>query len=189
MATLNIEMYLHKQTQMYQSILHTTRKMKQTIAYQKNLKQHRTIPKHLSPHPLTLFGTTTLTETFKTQYRNLFFQHLDEVLIHNQTILELQQTKLTNIITDTERQLSTSKESTEKVTQYYHQFLADNKITNHETLPTLKAKLTKTTQPQTTPTTSTLTPSSLPNKTHQHHPKTANKPPHKQNQHPTMKNN
>ena len=152
MATLNIETYLHKQAHIYQSVLHSTKEIEQTIAYQNKLKQHGTIPKHLSPRPLTTFGTTTLTEAFKAQYRDLFFQHLDKVLIHNQTVLELQQTKLTNIITDTERHLSTSNESKDKITQYYHQFLTDNNITNHETLPTLKAKLITF---KTTPTTST----------------------------------
>ena len=88
--------------------------------------------------------------SLNTQHRDLFFQHLDEALIHNDAALELQQTKLTNIITDTECHLSTSTGGTGKITQYYHQFLASNRITNNKTLPALKAKLTKNTM-QTTP--------------------------------------
>ena len=42
-----------------------------------------------------------------------------EVLVHNEAALELQQTKLTNMITDTERHLSTATEGTDKITQYY----------------------------------------------------------------------
>ena len=155
MTSRNIEAYLQKQTQLYQHILHSTIELKRTIKHQNILKQNQTIPKQYLPRPLKTFGTTPLNETFTTQYRELFFQHLDKVLIHNQTSLKLQQTKLTNIITDTERQLSMSTESTDKIREYYHQFLANNNITNHETLPILKVKLTTSKTTPTTPTTPT----------------------------------
>ena len=152
MATPNIEAYLHKQTQLYQHVLRSTAELKQTIKHQNTIKQNQTIPKQHLPRPLKTFRTTPLNETFSKQYRELFFQHLDKILIHNETGLELQQTKLTNIITDTERQLSMSTESTDKIRQYYHQFLTINNITDHEALPTLKARLTT---PKTTPIAST----------------------------------
>ena len=120
------------------------------------MKHNQTIPKQYLPRPLTNFGTTSQGETFKTQYKDLFFQHLDKVLIHNQTNLELQQTKLTNIITDTERQLSTSTESTDQITLYYHQFMTNNNITNHQTLPSLKARLTNSATHTTTQKTNSL---------------------------------
>ena len=50
-----------------------------------------------------------------------------------------------------------STESTDKIGQYYHQFLTDNNITNHETLPILKVKLVTSKTTTTTPTTSTNT--------------------------------
>ena len=156
MATLNIEAYLQEQTQLYQHVLRSTTELKQTIKHQNTVKQNQTIPKQYLPRPLKTFGTTPLNEIFSKQYRELFSQHLDKVLIHNQTTLELQQTKLTNIITDTECQLSNSTESTDKKRQYYHQFLTDNNITNHEALPILKVKLA-TSKTTTTPTTSTNT--------------------------------
>ena len=142
MANTTLEAYLHQQSQLYQTLLHNVTVLKRTIQHQENMKHNQTIPKQYLPRPLTTFGTTSQGETFKTQYKDLLFQHLDKVLIHNQTNLELQQTKLTNIITDTERQLSTSTESTDQITLYYHQFMTNNKITNHQTLPSLKARLT-----------------------------------------------
>ena len=142
MADTTLEAYLHQQSQLYQTLLHNITVLKQTIQHQENVKHNQTIPKQYLPHPLTTFGTTTSYKTFKKQYKDLFFQHLEKVLIHNQTTLELQQTKLTNIIMDTEHQLSTSTESTDQITLYYHQFMTNNNITNHQTLPSLKARLT-----------------------------------------------
>lgn len=182
MATLNIEMYLQKQTQMYQHILQNTANLKQTIKYQNMLKQNKTIPKQYLSRPLKTFGTTLLNETFTIQYGNLFFQHLDKVLIHNQTSLELQQTKLTNIIADTERQLNMSTESTDKIRQYYYQFLTNNNITNHETLPILKAKLTTSQTTPTTPATSNRDSTDTLNSTEHNVPAT----PNTSNQGPTQ---
>ena len=135
MASLNIETYLQKQTQLYQHVLHSTIDLKQTIKHQNMLKENQTIPKKYLPRPLKIFGTTTLNETFTMQYRDLFFRHLKKVLIHNQTSLELQQTKLTNIITDTERQLTMLTESTDKIKQHYYQFLTNNNITTKHYQP------------------------------------------------------
>ena len=90
MATLNIEVYLQEQTQLYQQVLCSTTELKQTIKYQNMLKQNQTIPKQYLPRPLKIFGTTPLNGIFTLQYKELFSQHLDKVLIHNQMSLELQ---------------------------------------------------------------------------------------------------
>ena len=50
MATLNIEVYLQEQTQLYQQVLRSTTELKQTIKYQNMLKQNQTIPKQYLAH-------------------------------------------------------------------------------------------------------------------------------------------
>ena len=135
--------FLSKQSEAYQRHLRAIRTLEKTLHQQQEVKQFQTIPKKHNPIPLET-ADATLTTKFNQQYKQLFFQHLNEVITSNTVHLQLHKVNLASILAQTERHLSSLNSSHENITQLYQQFLAENSITDHIPIPTLQAILNPT---------------------------------------------
>ncbi len=175
----------------YQEHLKTRNKTIQGRRHQ-NLKTYRTIPKRYLPAstPQLITESSNLDKEFRQQYENLFFQHLDKVIINNTITLELEKARLQHIILQTEQQLATLTLPAEDIEQLHQQFLGWNNITDHDPLPELRSKLPidrpspKMCPPPVQPSPTSSTPKKQPKATKkrraQHHPnaKKQQKPNH-----------
>ena len=107
---------------------------------------YKTIPRRFKPPNVltTAKPNTALTDDFNRKYKQLFIDHLDEVVKADTITLELTKTKKDSILAQTETYLSTLPVSQQTLSDPYQQFLATNKITDHTPLPALQSKLPST---------------------------------------------
>ena len=110
------------------------------------MKTYRTIPRKFKPPsvPTTTNPDTQLTDDFNQKYEELFFNHLDKILMNDSLTLELTKSRIDNILAQTETYLSSLQASPQTLSDLYHQFLSTNHITDHTPLPVLQTKLPTT---------------------------------------------
>ena len=106
-------------------------------------------PKHyfLLKTPETLIDETTLTKEFQDQYEQLFFRHLNEIILHNTITFELETATMEAIVVHVEQHLATLDLPSHTFSQLYHQFPSKNNITNHTIPPQLRQLLPPDTEP------------------------------------------
>lgn len=145
MASFQVDTFLQQQTTEYQHHLNNKNKVTKILQYQHNIQTYRSIPKHYFPlkTPETLTEETTLTKEFQDQYEQLFFQHLNKIILHNTITLELETARLEAIVSHVEQHLATLNLPSHTLSQLYHQFLSKNNITNH-TIPSQLRQLLPT---------------------------------------------
>ena len=98
----------------YQQHLTTRNRIAKILHHQNNIKMSKTIPKqYRPPSSLTVIPTNTeLQEDFNKQLQDLFFQHLDKVILHNTIALELENARLQELTHHTKRQHPPQQEPT-----------------------------------------------------------------------------
>lgn len=146
MATfITTEEMLQKNSSEYQQHLTTRNRIAKALEYQNNIMAFQTIPKCFLPSttPQTVIPNPTLSTEFQTEYQQLFFRHLNKVITHNTITLELENARLNELVTRTEKQLSTLTAPSETITQLRHKFYTENNIPIEETLPTAPLKVTQ----------------------------------------------
>ena len=146
MATLiTTEEMLQKNSSEYQQHLTTRNRVAKTLEYQNNIMAFQTIPKCFLPSttPQAVIPNPTLSNEFQAEYQQLFFRHLSKVITHNTITLELENARLNELVTRTEKQLSTLTAPPETITQLRHKFYTENNIPNEETLPTTSQQVTQ----------------------------------------------
>ena len=141
MTSLQVETFLQQQTMEYQHHLSNKDKVTKMLQYQHNIQTYRSVPKHYFPlnTPETRTDEPTLTKELQDKYKQLFFRHLDKIIIHNTITLELETARLEAIVAHVEQHLTTLNVPSHILSQQHHQFLSRN-ITNHNT-PTQLQKL------------------------------------------------
>jgi signal recognition particle GTPase len=119
------------------------KEIERTIHYHQNMKTYRTIPRKFKPSnvPTTTNPSTQLTDDFNKKYEELFFNHLDKILMNDSLALEITKTRIDNILKQTETYLSSLQVPPQTLSTLYHQFLTANHIIDHTPLPILQAKL------------------------------------------------
>lgn len=144
--------FLDEQTRELNKCKQQQKEIERNIRYHQNMKTYRTIPRKYKPSgvPTTMNPKTQLTDDFNQKYEELFFNHLDKILMNDSLTLELTKTRIDNILKQTETYLSSLKVSAQTLSTLYHQFLTVNHITDHTPLPILQAKLPTTTDLTTT---------------------------------------
>lgn len=159
------EEFLQQQTTQYQHHTANKKKVTQLLEHQQNIKTYKTIPKHYFPPsiPKTLTDNPALTREFQEQYEQLFFQHLDKTILSNTITLELENARLEQILSHTEKHLAVLPIPSDICAKLYHKFLTTNNITNHETSPQLLNKLPPGFTTETTNSAPTQPPSTNPN--------------------------
>ena len=110
------------------------------------MKTYRVIPRKFKPPsvPTTTNPDTQLTDDFNQKYEELFFNHLDKILMNDSLTLELTKSRIDNILAQTETYLSSLQISPQTLSDLYHQFLSTNHIADHTPLPVLQTKLPTT---------------------------------------------
>ena len=110
------------------------------------MKTYRTIPRKFKPPsvPTTTNPDIQLTDDFNRKYEELFFNHLDKILMNDSLTFKLIKLRIDNILAQTETYLSSVQTSPQTLSDLYHQFLTINHITDHTPLPVLQAKLPTT---------------------------------------------
>ena len=78
----------------------TRDKLNRTLKYQRNILTFKSIPKHYRPSatPALIIPNSSLSQKFEAEYQKLFFQHLNEVITHNTINLELENSRMKEII-------------------------------------------------------------------------------------------
>ena len=102
------ESFLEEKYPEHQQHLATRNRIAKILQNQNNIKAYKMIPKQYCP-PTTLMTVpfnTTLKDEFESQFQKLFFQHLDKVITHNTIALELENARIQELITCTEKQIS-----------------------------------------------------------------------------------
>lgn len=132
--------FLEAQSADYQHHLAQLETLTTVIKHQLSIQAHKSIPKkYLPPHHLFTHNTS-LTEDFTSEYKQLFFKHLEKVITNNQIKAELHKAALTNVITRTELYLCKSTEKPEDLAALHAKFLKENNITDRNPIPELQAK-------------------------------------------------
>ena len=100
--------FLKENSPEYRQHLATRNRIAKRLQNQNNIKTYKTIPKQYRPLPIlmTVPCDTTLKDEFELHFRKLFFQHLDKVIAYNTIALELENARLQELITCTEKQTS-----------------------------------------------------------------------------------
>ena len=98
--------HIQHQIQLYQTAQQEQLKIEKTLHYQTNIRLHNTVPKKFFPKVPTAHGHTELNSNFLKNYEQLFLDHLDKIIEHNITKLELTKTKMSNIILQTEKYIA-----------------------------------------------------------------------------------
>ena len=149
-----IEEILKRNSSEYQHHLTTKNRITKALQHQNNIRAFQTIPKRYLP-PTTLEVVTPnpdLTKEFQTEYQQLFFRHLNKIIIHNTITLELENARLKELISRTENQLSTSDIPPETIVHLHKKFYTQNAI-SQETSPITNPQTTETTNPEPSPST------------------------------------
>ena len=141
-----VHSFLDDQTKELKKCKQRQKEIEQSIRYYQNMKMYRTIPRKFKPSniPTTTNPETPLTDDFNQKYEELFFSHLDKVLVSDNLTLELTKLRIDNILAQTETHLSSLQLSPRTLSDLYNQFLTNNHITDHTPLPVLQAKLPTT---------------------------------------------
>ena len=108
--TMNEDMELLKRNSKdYQTHRSTANRIGKALQHQNNIKLFQSIPKRYQPPaiPELVVPNSDISKKFTAQYEKLFFQCLDEAITHNTISLELENARLKEIVTRTEKQLST----------------------------------------------------------------------------------
>ena len=151
--------FLDSQSKKYRTHLTIISRLTTTIRLQRNIQKYKTIPKQYMPpsFPSTPADKeSTLRKSFQQKYNDIF-DHLTEVITFNTISLELEESRLKNIISHTQKHLASLSLSTTDISHLHHQFLTDNNIVNHHIHPDLQrtlATLPAHTQPNQKPNTS-----------------------------------
>ena len=135
--------FVREQSKQYQYHLTARNKARQVLQHQKNIRSYKTIPRHYLPQkPLQLIQpTTALISDYQQKFRDLFFQHLNDVISSNTIALELEEAQMKQIILHTEYYLAKSTEDNPTITLYHQQFLTNNNIECHDIHPQLLQRL------------------------------------------------
>ncbi len=137
------EVFVQQQTEEYQRHLAIKDTIIRTLEYHNNIKTYKTIPKQHRPPPTPrlVINDPKLQQEFAQQYEDIFFQHLDKVITHNTITLELENARLQQITTQTEQHLATLTLPDDAIAKLHGDFLTQNKIDNHLTVPQLQKRL------------------------------------------------
>lgn len=136
----------------YQQHLTTRNRIAKILHHQNNIKMSKTIPKqYRPPSSLTVIPTNTeLQEDFNKQLQDLFFQHLDKVILHNTIALELENARLQELTHRTKRQHPPQQEPTPSSSTTQTEAPPSKEITNATLLKTQNTSYpTITTNPST----------------------------------------
>ena len=101
---MNLTAFLREQGKKYQSHLIKQNKLSTALHFQRNIQLYKSIPKqYLPPSGLDMptNDNESLVVEFTRAYEEIFFQHLDKVIIHNTISLELEEAHLRNITSPT----------------------------------------------------------------------------------------
>ena len=99
--TMDPSTFLQTQSIEYQHHLSQLMELTTTVEHQLAIQSHKSIPKQYQP-PHLKASDVSLTEEFTSEYRQLFFRHLEKVITSNQIKIELHKSTLTSIIIQTE---------------------------------------------------------------------------------------
>ena len=145
---MNLSTFLREQGIKYQSHLLKQNKLSTTVHFQRNMQLYKSIPKQYLP-PSGLDVPTNDNESllveFTRAYEEIFFQHLDKVIIHNTISLELEESHLRNITTIVKKHLSHAGVPAELTTELLRVLFSKNKLSYHSIEPALQRILPNTT--------------------------------------------
>ena len=127
---MTIEEILKQNSSEYQQHLSTRNKITRVLQHQNNIRLFKTIPRHYQPSatPEIVTHNPTLSNEFQTGFQQLFFKHLNDVITNNTISLELENSRLREIITRTENQLSTLAAPAQVIAQLRLKFYTQNNI-------------------------------------------------------------
>ena len=147
---MNLTAFLREQGKKYQSHLIKQNKLSTALHFQRNIQLYKSIPKqYLPPSGLDMptNDNESLVVEFTRAYEEIFFQHLDKVIIHNTISLELEEAHLRNITSIVRKHLSHAGVPAELTTELLRVLFSKNKLTYHSIELALQRIL-----PNTTPT-------------------------------------
>ena len=127
---MTIEETLKQNSSEYQQHISTRNKITRVLQHQNNIRLFKTIPKHYQPSatPEIVTHNPTLSNEFQTAFQQLFFKNLNDVITNNTISLELENSRLREIITRTENQLSTLASPAHVIAQLHLKFYIQNNI-------------------------------------------------------------
>ena len=159
-----IQEMLKRNSSEYQHHLSKKEKVNRILQHQQNIRTFQTIPKRYRPTATleTISPNPTLTKELETEFQQLFFRHLNKIIIHNTITLELENARLSEIISRTEEQLLTSGAPEEVIIRSQQQFYTRNNIPENQQLSkisptTINPEPTSTASINAAPTSSTAT--------------------------------
>lgn len=118
-----------------------------TLRFQRRIQSAHTIPKKFKPITelkITQPNDNSLQEAFHANFRNIFFQHLDKVILSNEIALEIKKARLESIIQSTESILADYEGPPKDIRSLYNLFTSKTNLTNRDPCPKLRKLLTET---------------------------------------------
>ena len=145
LLSMSVTTFQSSQSAEYQHHVSQVTTLTTTLTHQQNIQTYKTIPKPYQPRPLKT-SDPSLAQQFTQEYHDLFFKHLEKVIMNNQIKLELHKSALTSIIVQTEMHISRLSLPAHEMKALYDSFLLENHIENRIPIPELQQHF-KTTSP------------------------------------------
>ena len=145
-SLIDLEELLQRNSDEYQQHLTTRNRIAKALHYQNNIRLYLTIPKRLRPTTTleVIPPNSDLTKQFEEEYHQLFFRHLNLAITHNTTTLELENARLREIVTRTEKLLTTTDAPAETIERLKLEFYRKNNLNQHNA--STSKQLTPTTE-------------------------------------------
>lgn len=144
MSAINTKQFLKQQTEKYQKHQNTIKVTENILKQQFRIKSTSKIPKKSSPKPPSIIDNNQKKQfelKFRTSYKNLFLNSLQEAITQNTITLELEKARCEDILRQTERELCHATDSPSQLLKMYTHFLETLHITSHSMSPELQHKL------------------------------------------------
>lgn len=136
---MSVQELLDKQASAYQRHVNVISRTQVTLKHQYQIQIQGTIPKKHRPLPPTIISTDSNKESFDKkfhqQYKELFFNSLQDAITRNVVTLELEKARCKDILIQTERVLCSVDQTGPLLAKRYNTFLQKLSIRNHEILP------------------------------------------------------
>ncbi len=137
-----MEHVVQRQSNKLYTLKTATSRLERTLRYQNHLVQSQTIPKNYSPKNYLETDNIQLQNKFDHQFKELFLNHLSDVVNENTIALELKRARLETEIGETEMLFINSTEDIEILRSLYQQFLANTGLQQvHKPSAAIKRKL------------------------------------------------
>ena len=133
---------LTEQTRQCQSHIQAVLMLEDSLKYQLEVRKNGRVPDVFLPKQLSC-ENQSLVMKFVSDYKNLFLDHLDKVIMDNTASITMHNISIKDILTTTDRQLLKIKMAKNELKRQYDMFMKKNNTVNHRTLPELQAYLNK----------------------------------------------